>query len=192
MEATVVLSASPRLSRARYTAYVVILLVSVALLYLFYARGMRFFLVPSSSMEPALLPNDYILTLREPVYRRGDIVVIRDPVRNDEVLYDVKRIIAVGGDSIEIKWGAVLLNGLYASEPYTMEPIGYEDFGSITVPNNHVFLLGDNRNHSEDSSVWPQHSIPEDAIVGKVGLIYLPKSRWQWVRHYPLTNSEEQ
>ncbi len=106
---------STEISPGRYAAYIVILCVSVVLIYLFAGRGMRFFLVPSSSMEPTLLRRDYLVTLREGAYHRGDIVVIEDP--EDKKGYLVKRIVATQGDTLAIDGGALFLNGKYASEP---------------------------------------------------------------------------
>ena len=188
-----------RLSRTRYASYVVLLIVCVVLLYFFYARGMRFFLVPSESMEPTLFPNDYILTLSEPEYNRGDIVVAYDPIDPDNLSFIVKRVVAVGGDTVRIEGGALFVNGSYASEPYVNEPPHY-DFPSdpreleYTVPEGNVFLLGDNRNFSEDSSddVWAvegkhkSHAVPLDDIIGKVEQIYLPRSNAGPAHHYPL------
>lgn len=69
-----------RISRARYTFYIVIICCSVVICYLGFVRGMRFFAVPSDSMEPTLYRGDYLLTLNAGEYQRGEIVVMRDPV----------------------------------------------------------------------------------------------------------------
>jgi signal peptidase I len=179
------------LSLGRRIFYTIVFLCSSVLLFFFYARGMTFFKVPSRSMEPTFLPGDFILTLKEPDYRRGDVVVVHDPIESSTTAYDVKRIIAVGGDTVEIKWGAVMINGSYVSEQmYMKEPIEYDDMPAYKVPQDEIFLLGDNRNQSADSSVWPQKSIPVKDIVGKVQLIYLPFSRCQFIRHYPIVNTQ--
>ena len=187
------------LSRTRYTAYVIILIFCTILLYFFWVRGMRFFLVPSESMEPALYPNDYIVTLAQPEYRRGDVVVAVDPLDRDRLSFIVKRIVGVGGDTIRIEGGALFLNGVYASEPYVYDPPHYDfppdpNVMEYTVPPNTVFLLGDNRNRSEDSSdsvwvdrgVYGTHELPLEDIVGRVERIYLPWDHASAVRHYPL------
>ena len=173
------------LSRARYTAYVIILICACILLYLFYARDMRFFLVPTSSMLPTFQARDYILTLNANDYERGDVVVIRDPV--DLSQYMVKRIVGVGGDEVTVRQGALFVNGSYVSEPYTLEPYIEYQFAPYTVPENHVFLLGDNRNQSEDSSTWPEPGQPTDRVVGRVHAIYLPFNRMRLVSPYPFT-----
>lgn len=168
----------------RNTVYVAIILLSVVVCYLGFVRGMRFFLVPSESMEPTLLPRDYILTLRDEEYRRGDIVVIRDPTMDRGYL--VKRIVGVGGDTVGVAAGALFLNGRYVSEPYTREPMAYEVYPAVQVPPGELYLLGDNRNNSDDSSNWAKPTVPLDAVIGRVRYVYLPGSRRGPVRSFPV------
>jgi len=183
--------APPRLSRARSIAYVGIIICSLILIYFLTVRGMRFFLVPSSSMEPTLMPSDHLLTMKEEEYRRGDVVVIEES--EEESGYLVKRIVALQRDRVEIRGGAVFVNGRFLSEPYVQEPIyaGYE-LRPVTVPEGQVFLLGDNRNSSDDSATWTPLGSPVGKfyemakIVGSVRNIYLPPWRMQRVKSYPL------
>ena len=188
-----------RISRARYTFYIVIICCSVVICYLGFVRGMRFFAVPSDSMEPTLYRGDYLLTLNAGEYQRGEIVVMRDPVVDRGNL--VKRIIGVGGDTVAIQAGALFINGKYASEPYIKEPMVYEVFPPVMVPEGRVFVLGDNRNDSEDSSYWANAKgnpdIPAELradptvsvadIIGRVRYIYLPWSRRGQVPAFPLS-----
>ncbi len=172
-----------RVSRRRYIASLVaagILLTVV--IYGFGVRRVRFFLVPSNSMEPALRRYDYIVTMREKNYRRGDIVVFVDPREPESYL--VKRIVGMPGDHLAVFGGALFINDRYASEPYVKEET-HADLASFQVPEGEVFVLGDNRNESEDSISWG-HGIALDAIVGRVRYIYNPLSRMGVVRPYPL------
>lgn len=178
---------SDKLSRARFIYYSIILVVAPVLIYLFAVRGMRFFLVPSGSMEPTLIPGDYLVTLTENRYDRGDIVVLKDPA--EERSFIVKRIVGVAGDQVDIQGGALILNGKYASEPYVVEPMERQFPQPITVPEGGVFVMGDNRNHSEDSSLWGR-ALKATDIVGEVKLRYLPLNRAGLIHSYPLTNSE--
>lgn len=181
------------ISLGRRLFNVAVIIVAVPLIYLFVGRGMRFFRVPSNSMEPTILVSDYLLTLRQDNYKRGDIVVLRDPMATDE--YIVKRIIAVGGDRIEIQGGGVFINGGYASEPYRPEPIEYS-LGEYRVDESEVFVLGDNSNWSVDSHDWAAGvddgrparpgGVPSDLIVGRVLYIYLPFNRMHRLIPYPL------
>jgi signal peptidase I len=136
-------------------------------------KGMRFFVVPSGSMAPTLKPNDFLVVLREGDYVRGDIVVARD--LEDPDGYLIKRIVAMGGDTVEVRRGRLILNGVTIEEPYLQEPMEYA-FGPIEVSDDEVFLLGDSRNESEDGHVW-QSGYPVSAIVGRVCGIYYPPER---------------
>ena len=164
-------------------AYVVLLGLFLVLAYAFFFRGLHFFLVPSSSMEPTLLRRDYIVTLREPVYHRGDIVVLYDP--EEPGSYLVKRIVALGGDQVQVIAGALFLNGKYVSEPYVKEPMQYTIQRPVLVPEGHVYYLGDNRNESDDSSL-ANTTVPQSDIIGRVRFLYYPLSRSGRVISYPL------
>ena len=182
------------LSLGRRLFYGSVILAAVPLIYLFVGRGMRFFRVPSNSMEPTIHVSDYIMTLRQDGYQRGDIVVLEDPMVGGD--YIVKRIVAVGGDRISIRGGAVFINGGYASEPYRLEPIDYK-MEEYVVNEGDVFLLGDNSNWSVDSHNWAAGvedaeivkpgGVPGDLIVGKVLYIYLPVERMRKLQSYPLS-----
>jgi len=139
-------------------------------------------------MMPTLRPDDFILTLAKDNYMRGDIVVLTDPVGIGD--YVVKRIVANAGDRVAIEGNALVLNGKYASEPYLPDAeLTRGEMTAYAVPEGEVFVMGDNRNLSEDSRNWPRKSVPTDEIVGKVRLIYLPLSRFGPVRSYPLVNA---
>ncbi len=170
----------------RNAGYVVLLVICLSLLYLLVVRNMRFFLVPSSSMEPTLKPADYLLTLDDEEYRRGDIIVFDDPAEPGSHL--VKRIVGVAGDTVRVFDGALFINNEYASEPYIREHMDYfmDDY---TVPEGEIFVLGDNRNYSEDSHIWMQKSVSLDTVVGRVRLVYLPFDRMQRIHQFPLTNA---
>ncbi len=171
--------------------YAAIILLTALAAYGFGPMGLRFFMVPSISMEPTLRVGDMLATLRCPEYRRGDIVVMRHDGE-----YLVKRIVGLPGDVLNVVDGALFIDGKYASEPYIKEPMGYVIDQPVLVPGGQVFFLGDNRNHSEDSSMerakgfGGDHDFGElDAIVGRVVFRYYPYSRWGRVRSYPLVNT---
>jgi len=122
--------------------------------------------IPSGSMIPTLQVGDYIVTSRlgfEP--KRGDVVVFAPPETYHGNKADlIKRIVAVGGDEVEVREGALWLNGKRQHEAYVKEPMS-GDFGRFQVPADQFFMLGDNRNDSFDSRFWG--SVPRENLKGR-------------------------
>lgn len=148
------------------------------------------FVVKGPSMEPSLYTGQMFL-VNKVVYRlhppqRGDIIVFRSPVPPPPIV--IKRVIGKPGDTIEINAGKVYINGHLLEEPYIMEAPSYS-YGPETVPTDHYFLLGDNRNESGDSHdlFGP---VPEENIIGKAWLCIWPISEWRLAPHCPLEVSE--
>jgi signal peptidase I len=138
--------------------------------------------IATPSMEPTLRVGDHVLLdkvtfrLREP--QRGEIVVFHSPLDGKRDL--VKRVIGVPGDTIEIRNKAVLVNGQALDEPYAVhdragEALKGDNLGPLTVPPLGLFVLGDNRDESNDSSVWidpksgePKPFLERDDVLGLV------------------------
>ncbi len=162
-------------------------LMAVALVYLLIRPFIiQAFFIPSGSMMPTLLERDHILVNKfiyrftEPKY--GDIVVFKCPPSADTQEKDyIKRLIGKPGDTIEVKEGLVFRNGKALKESYLLEPgdIGY-DMPPIEVEKGTFFVMGDNRNDSNDSHRWgllDQHRVLGKAMVtfwpiGRVGLLH--------------------
>lgn len=131
----------------------------------------------SSSMVPTLLVGDRFLYTRiRDEYRpqRGDIVSIvfdEEIMANEEL---VKRVIALPGEEIGIFNQRVYINGKPLDEPYIKEPM-QGDAVSYRIPRDTIFVMGDNRNNSEDSRMWGP--IPLKSVHGRASLIYWPLSR---------------
>lgn len=105
--------------------------------------------------------------------KRGDIIVFRPPNGGHEPY--VKRIIALPGEHVEIRDGAVYINRRRLIEPYLNEPTLWRGMAAkheIIVEPGHVFVMGDNRNNSSDSRVFG--TIPTSAIIGKAWITYWP------------------
>lgn len=142
--------------------------------------------VASGSMEPTLylgthyLVNRMVYRIRDPL--RGDIVVFRSPV--DRKTGTIKRVIAIPGDEVQLRNKKVILNGKLLDEPYAIhkrssERLQGDNLGPLKVPEGSVFVLGDNRDESFDSSVWkdpntgsPIYFLPFQSIKGR--LIQIP------------------
>lgn len=154
--------------------------VETALLTLALFLGVRLTLqnyrVEGFSMEPNLHTGQYIL-VDKISYRvsdpdRGDVVVIRFPL--DPKRDFVKRIIALPGETIEIHDRRVFVDGHPLQEPYIRVPGTYR-YEKRQVPENHFYVLGDNRDNSHDSHIWDW--LPREYIIGKARLSYWP---WQY------------
>ncbi|TRT80354.1 MAG: signal peptidase I [Microcystis aeruginosa Ma_AC_P_19900807_S299] len=128
-------------------------------------QRIEFFEIPSESMLPTLAVGDRILTPEK--------IQQLEPNSGD---FFIKRVIAISGDTIEIRRGKVYLNWQVIEEPYTAELANYE-IEFMTVPPKTLFVLGDNRNHSFDSHAWG--FLPESYIVGQAYKVYWPLDRVQ-------------
>ena len=162
-----------------------VLAVCLVIISQFATGRIRPFLVQQRSMLPTLHPNDYVMTVRykpdgaKP--QHGDIVILTDPESDAKNEFLVKRVRALPGDTFEMRsGGALYVNGEFVSEPYIMEPPLYT-VPPVKIGEGKYIVLGDNRNHSEDSAWWHK-SIPSEQIVGKVAFIYNPLSRMGRVR----------
>ncbi len=113
--------------------------------------------VPTSSMEPTILVGDRFwtdkLVLRFTPIRRGDIVVFDPPPPVQAEYPYIKRVIGLPGETVEVRDGQVFINGEPLDEPYIAEPPQYT-YGPVTIPEGQYFVLGDNRNLSNDSHEW--------------------------------------
>lgn len=135
------------------------------------------FFIPSGSMEPTFYDGDHVL-VNKFIYRfsepkRGDVIVFKYPL--DKTKDYIKRIIAVGGETIEVRSGDVFINGKEIYEPYLKSNVVGSDFGPVKIPKNKYFVLGDNRDNSSDSRTWGL--LPPKNILGKAIVLYWPLNR---------------
>ncbi len=179
-----------------------LILIAFVLAFLLRTFVVQVFFIPSSSMEPTLQVDDRMVVekitfrFREP--RRGDVVVFEEEegehaglTGSDRFLRGVgqflglvpadardfvKRVIAVGGDEVLIEGGDVYVNGVLLDEPYVVNT-DEDEYGPVTVPDDHIFFLGDNRPNSSDSR-RSLGFVPEDAVVGRAALVIWPLDNW--------------
>ena len=166
------------------------------------------FFIPSISMEPTLRPGDRIIVCRickvfsDVTY--GNVIVFSDPhpapheerglvggfvkwlgegigVARPEDDDFIKRVVALEGDTWEIRRGLLFVNGARVREPYVAAERESRDFGPETVPDGMLFVLGDNRLHSGDSRFPPPGGlgyIPEEKVIGEAFVIAWPFGRF--------------
>ena len=156
----------------------------------------KMYKIPSRSMVPTLLVGDqlvvnkFIYGIKLP-YFRNTIIPITDPQRGDIIVFIypkdrsidfIKRVIGIGGDTIEIKDKKIFINGklftdnagIYTDKiiyPGSVQP--RDNFGPVTVPNGSLFVMGDNRDESMDSRFWGFVDFKD--VQGKAFIIY-----WSW------------
>ena len=135
--------------------------------------------VLTDSMDPTFVPGDqYVIRIdayRSSPPQRGDIVVIRHPEGHETLL---KRVIGVPGDMVGVRFGRAWVNGEWVVEPYIKDVPGVREKPVLTkVPEGRVFLLGDNRNFSEDSR--DLGTLPVKDVLGRVVAIIYPMHRRQ-------------
>jgi signal peptidase I len=106
--------------------------------------------------------------------QRGDVIVFEPPNRPGEDY--VKRIIGLPGEKVEIRSGQVFVNGERLDEPFQPIQGSYTMSNPVIVPEGQVFVLGDNRNNSNDSHNWG--TLPMGNIVGRAWLSYWPPAEW--------------
>lgn len=138
-----------------------------------------YYIIPSGSMRPTIMDNDHVMgnkfIYRFTDPRPGDVVVFTPPAAaHTDAPRFVKRLIAVEGDWVEVKDGAVYRNGKPLSEPYVMATPDYS-LPLFRVPEGQMFVLGDNRRNSHDSHIWG--FLPKKNVIAKALFCYWPPSR---------------
>ena len=145
--------------------------------------------VEGNSMEPSLHNGQFVVVNRlayqfdEPT--RGDIVVFYFPLDTERRF--IKRVVGSPGDRVQITNGQVFVNGNLLDEPYIAAAPSYS--GDWQVGEQQVFVLGDNRNNSEDSQNWGM--LPMNEVIGKAVLVYWPPADIGLIPHYDLANAAE-
>ncbi len=192
---------SPKGLVAEAVSFIKTLAVIVAIAFSIRVSIVEPFKIPSGSMIPTLRSGDFILVLKfwyglrlpfmTETYtmwntpKRGDVVVFtrpddpNTPTEDDSAIHIIKRVVGLPGDKIEVRGAQVLINDQPIEEPYAQWEEGGANlegyFGPRTVPDGHVVLLGDNRDHSKDSRFWTDPYLDIRRIKGKAVVIF-----WSW------------
>ena len=189
-------SAGPKSS---YADFLESLLVTILLALFGTTFVLQAFKIPSQSMEPTLLVGDHLLVNKFvfgpttsrlerallPVadVKRGDVIVFKYPEEPERDF--IKRVIGLPGETLEVRDKKVFINGTALDEPYAhyLQPVASpsefhevtsfdvrDRYGPVTVPPNQFFMMGDNRDNSQDSRYWG--FLPRENIKGKSLVIY--------------------
>lgn len=167
--------------------WLVSIIVAVALAFCIRTFLVEPYMVSGNSMYPSLHNRERLVVdklsyfFTDPV--KGEIVVFRFP--KDQSRDFIKRVIAVAGDTIEMRRGKVLVNGNVIEEGYTWkeDPKGknLSDFRKTVVPNGTIFVLGDNRNNSEDSRFKDVDFVPLKLVKGRALFCFWPLDRFRTI-----------
>jgi signal peptidase I len=183
-------------TRSVFREYVEAALWALVLTLFLRAFVIQAFRIPSESMRDTLLVGDFLFVnkfeygpkipfthirlpgLRAP--KRGDVIVFQFP--QDPTKDFIKRCIGTGNQTIEVRDKVVKVDGQALKEPYTrhtdpeIRPAGYDfrdNFGPLTVPKGEMFMMGDNRDNSNDSRYWG--TLKMDLVKGRAMFLY-----WSW------------
>ncbi len=183
-------------SKSKFVEYAEAIIIAILIAFFIRTFIVQAFKIPSGSMKPTLLIGDHILVnkfiygVKIPFIRKN-LISISEPKRGDVIVFIypedrskdfIKRVIGVGGDTIEIRNKKIFLNGLpfqdthgvYVDDfiiPGTIQP--RDNFGPMTVPKGAVFTMGDNRDQSYDSRFWGVVDLKD--VLGKAFIMY-----WSW------------
>ncbi len=159
--------------------FLVILLISFVLVFGFVRPYVvEAFRIPSESMVPTLeigdrlFVNKFIYRFTDP--ERGDVIVFKSVEGGEEDL--IKRVVAVPGDTVEVRDGMLYVNGQPQAGSYVNREFPDRSYyGPTTVPEGHVFVMGDNRANSRDSRFFGP--VPYENIEGEAFLLFWPPDR---------------
>ncbi len=160
------------------------ILVAIVLTLVIRTFVVQAFKIPSGSMRPTLVEGDKLF-VNKFVYRfedpkRGDIVVFKYP--QDPKKDFIKRLVGFGGETVEIKFGRILVDGKALDNPahfgrfyyYNHDPFGSPD-EKIKIPEGSYYVLGDNSANSTDSRFWG--FVPQKNVIGKAIFRWWPPKR---------------
>jgi len=186
----------PAPEKSKFREFIESIVLAVVIAAFIISFVVQAFKIPSGSMIPTMLIGDHLFVnkfiygVKLPYFRttiipisqpkKGDVIVFIYP--HDRSLDYIKRVIGTAGDTVEMKDKNLLVNG----KPMPNDPGVYTDpvifpanvqprdnFGPITVPQGHVFVMGDNRDHSMDGRFWGFVDLKD--VLGKAFIIY-----WSW------------
>ncbi|MHB1683779.1 MAG: signal peptidase I [Bacilli bacterium] len=156
------------------------ILVALVIAWLIHHFLFAQFRVDGISMEPTLQNGERLLVDKIPYYfgppKRGDIIIFHAPDGMDWV----KRVIGLPGDTVQVYKGNLILNGKIVHEPFINGPMNpLRNFGPEKVPPGDLFVMGDNRNVSEDSRVIGP--IPISKVIGRVDFVFWPLNNFKFI-----------
>lgn len=154
-------------------------IVLAIVLFLVLRIGVQSTVVEGASMHPNLVDGEWVL-VNKLAYRwdepaRGEVIVFSAPDEPDKDY--IKRIVGLSGETVQLRSGRLLIDGQPFEEPW-LPVLDQRAFGPHTIPEGHVFVMGDNRPQSNDSRSWREPELPLERVIGKVWISVWPLSTW--------------
>ncbi|RMH69727.1 MAG: signal peptidase I [Gemmatimonadetes bacterium] len=181
-----------RKPKSKFREYVEAILIAVIVATLIRTSVVEAYRIPSGSMEDTLLVGDFLFVnkfiygARLPFIDKPILPAIRDPQPGDILVFKypedlkrnfIKRCIAVEGQTVEIRNKVVYVDGQPLEEPYTKflyphqtHGVPRDNFGPVTIPKGQLFMMGDNRDNSQDSRYWGL--LDRDLVKGEAFMVY--------------------
>lgn len=173
------------MKRSHLAREIVETIVLTLLIFFVFRLVIQSYHVEGPSMQPSLHTDEYVLVnkvaflFRPP--ERGDVIVFHFP--HDTTQDYIKRVIGLPGDTIRIDSTHVWVNGVQLNEQAYISVPANPFSKEWKVPPDQYFVLGDNREVSDDSRYWDY--VPKSFIVGKAVMVYWPLGNWQFINTYP-------
>ncbi len=177
----------PRRRMPGWLEWVLVFAIAIAASLLIRRYVVEFYKVPSASMLETIQEGDYLvgekITYRSRTPEAGEVVTFDDPTGRGVTL--IKRVIAVGGQTVDLRDGVVYVDGVAQEEDYTLGkpsyPLDTQAPGvtveyPYTVPDGYLWVMGDNRTNSLDSRYFG--AIPVSSVTSRAVWTYWPVSRW--------------
>ena len=169
-------SETPKSTKRFFLELIEIVLIAFALSWVLRTYVIEARKIPTGSMLPTIQLDDRVIVdkifFKEFSHlSQGDIVVFRPPPSAHATEDFIKRIVGLPGDTLEIRDHKTYINGKELYEPYVTDQSKI-NFGPIVVPKDSGFVMGDNRNNSDDSRVWGY--LPIENITGRTLFRYWP------------------
>ncbi len=158
----------------------ILLVTAIGLAWFIYTFVLQTFWIPSGSMEPTIQPGDRVLVVK--FYYRffdpkpGDVIVFPTPKKLENGEPDlIKRVIATEDMEVVERQGKMFIDSKEISEPYVRPDSQNASYGPFIVPDNNLFVMGDNRANSKDSRFIG--TVEDDTVIGKAFFTYWPPNR---------------